>query len=385
MKKQLFTSEAVSEGHPDKICDQIADRVLDACLKQDKNSHVACEVFATTNYVLVGGEITSNAKVNYEKIVRDTLKDIGYDKENKGISYKTCKVDIKIKKQSREINNAVNKKNNLLNIGAGDQGIMFGYASKETKNYMPIAICMANRIMQLASLLRKQGKFKHARPDMKAQVTVDYQNNSINNILISVQHDPNIDMHKFKQYIKKNILDPTVKEFGFKTKYKCLINPSGSFVLGGPAGDTGLTGRKLACDTYGGSAHIGGGAMSGKDPSKVDRSAAYYARYIAKNLVAAGVAKRLEIEIAYAIGVAKPLSISFLTFKTSKYKDEVIEKIIDKVFDARPGAIIKKFSLTKPKFRYQDVANYGHFGREDLNLPWEVLDKVKEIKRLLHK
>jgi len=384
MKKKLFTSEAVSEGHPDKVCDQIADRIVDACLAKDSNSHVACEVFTTKEYVLVGGEITSNARVNYKNIVRQTLKDIGYLEPKLGIGYKTCKINVKVRKQSSEINKAVSKKD-LLNTGAGDQGIIFGYATDEMPNYMPIAFSMANDIMSLASKLRKEGKFKHARPDMKAQVTVDYANNKIDNVLISVQHDPMKDLTKFKKYIKENIIDVIVSKYKFNLDYKLLINPSGSFIVGGPLGDTGLTGRKLICDTYGGSAHQGGGAMSGKDPTKVDRSAAYYARYMAKNLVAAGIAKRLEVQIAYAIGVAKPLSISFLTFKSSKYNDEVIDNVINKVFDARPGAIIKKFSLNKPKFRYQDIANYGHFGRDELNLPWEKLDKVKEIKKLLTK
>ncbi len=380
--KKLFTSEAVSEGHPDKIADLIADKIVDACIKQDKNSHVACEVFLTEEYVLVGGEITSNAKVNYQKIVRDTLREIGYTNKKIGIGCDTCKIDIKIRKQSREINNAVSKKD-LVNTGAGDQGIIFGYATDETKNYMPLAICMANDIVKLATKLRKQKKFLHARPDMKAQVTIDYGKNKIDNILISVQHDENINMNTFKDYIKKNIILPTTKKYHFSNDFDLLINPSGSFTIGGPKGDTGLTGRKLICDTYGGSAHQGGGAMSGKDPTKVDRSAAYYARYIAKNLVAAGVAKRLEVQIAYAIGVAKPLSISFLTFKTSKYSDEKINKIIEKVFDARPGAIIKSFNLNNPKFKYSDTTNYGHFGREEFNFPWEKLDKVKEIKQLL--
>lgn len=380
--KRLFTSEAVSEGHPDKLADQIADAIVDACLKVDHNSHVACEVFLTTEYVLVGGEITSKAKVNYVKLVRDTLKKVGYLKPELGIGYKTCKVDIKVKRQSPEINKAVSNKD-ILKLGAGDQGIVFGYATNETKNYMPLPITLANEIMKRASKLRKEGKFKGARPDMKAQVTFDYASNKIDTILVSVQHDPNINMNKFKDYIVHQVIVPVVKQYKLNSNFKTLINPSGSFVIGGPLGDTGLTGRKLVCDTYGGSAHQGGGALSGKDPTKIDRSATYYARYIAKNLVASGVAKRLEVEISYAIGLPNPLSISFLTFKTSKYKDELIEKIINKVFDARVGAIIKNFSLNNPKFSYFDTATYGHFGRDDLNVPWEKLDKVKQIKKLL--
>ncbi|MCQ2753397.1 MAG: methionine adenosyltransferase [Bacilli bacterium] len=381
-KEQLFTSEAVSEGHPDKVCDQIADRILDVALKADPFSHVACEVFTSQEYVLVGGEITSKAKLNYEKIVRDTLKDIGYLKPSLGIGYKSCQVDVRVREQSPEINHAVSNKD-ILKLGAGDQGIVFGYATNETKNYMPLPISLASAIMKRASKLRKDGKFKGARPDMKAQVTFDYKTRKINNVLVSIQHDPDINKNKFKDYVIHNVIIPVIKEYKLNTNFKTLINPSGSFVIGGPLGDTGLTGRKLVCDTYGGSAHQGGGALSGKDPTKIDRSATYYARYMAKNLVAAGVAKRLEVQISYAIGVSEPLSISFLTFKTSKYDDELIEKIIKKVFDARVGAIIKAFSLNKPKFRYVDTSTYGHFGRDDLNLPWEKLDKVNEIKKLL--
>ena len=381
--KRLFTSEAVSEGHPDKVADQIADAIVDTCLKLDHNSHVACEVFVSEEYVLVGGEITSRAHVDYKKIVKDTLKRIGYLRPELGIGYKTCKIDIKVKKQSLEINKAVSNKD-ILKLGAGDQGIVFGYATDETKNFMPLPITLANAIMKRASDLRKAGKFKDARPDMKAQVTFDYDSNKIDTVLVSIQHNPNINKVKFKEYVLNNVILPIVKQYKLNTNFKTLINPSGSFVIGGPLGDTGLTGRKLVCDTYGGSAHQGGGALSGKDPTKIDRSATYYARYMAKNLVAAGVAKRLEVEISYAIGVAKPLSISFLTFKTSKYKDELIEKIIKKVFDARVGAIIKAFSLNNPKFNYVDTSTYGHFGRDDILFPWEKLDKVKEIKKLLN-
>lgn len=380
--KNLFTSEAVSEGHPDKVCDQIADCILDACLAKDASSHVACEVFATEEYILVGGEITSRAKVDYEKIVRDTLKDIGYLKPELGIGYKTCKVDVRVKEQSPEINKAV-KKENLLDTGAGDQGIVFGYATDETKEFMPIPITLANAIMLRASNLFKKGEFKYARPDMKAQVTYDYDNNRIDTILISVQHDPKMKKTEFKKYILESVILPIVKSYKLNTDFKKIINPSKSFVVGGPLGDTGLTGRKLVCDTYGGSAHQGGGAFSGKDPTKVDRSAAYYSRYIAKNLVAAGVAKRLEVQIGYAIGVAKPISIGLMTFKTAKYSDEKILDIINKVFDARPGAIIKAFNLTKPSFKYRDTSIFGHFGRCDLNLPWEKLDKVSQIKKML--
>ena len=385
-EKILFTSESVSEGHPDKVCDQIADAILDAVLKEDKDSFVACECFASTDFLLIGGEITTRANVDYEKIARDVIKSIGYDKDELGFNYQTVKILNKIKTQSPDIRQGVFNEDPLL-YGAGDQGIMFGYASNESEGYMPLPICIAHKLVRIATQLRKEGKFKWARPDMKSEVTIDYSDKKpkIKTILMSCQHDEDYDENEFKTFIKEEIMKKVADSFDLNTDFEVLINPTGRFVLGGPAGDTGLTGRKIIVDTYGGSARHGGGSFSGKDPSKVDRSAAYQARYIAKNLVAAGVADRLEIQISYAIGKAEPLSISVSTFKTSHYDDELILNIIRKVFDCRPGAIIKNFSLKEPCFKYRDVSNYGHFGRPDLNLPWEKLDKVDEIKALLKK
>lgn len=387
MEKILFTSESVSEGHPDKICDQIADAILDECLKYDEDSFVACECFASTNILIIGGEITSKAidKIDIEKIAKDVIKDIGYDKDEYGFNYKTVKIVNLIKAQSPDIRQGV-KNNNYLLQGAGDQGIMFGYASNETEGYMPLAISIAHKLVRVATNLRKEGVFKHARCDMKSQVTIDYTNKinpKIDNMLMSIQHDEDYNEEEFKKFIHENIMQEVAKSFNLNTDFKYLINPTGKFVIGGPMGDTGLTGRKIIVDTYGGYARHGGGAFSGKDPSKVDRTAAYMARYIAKNLVAAGIADRLEIQLSYAIGKPEPLSINISTFKTSKYTDELILKIINEVFDLRPGAIIKKFSLRKPTFEYHKLSNYGHFGRPDLDLPYEKLDKVEVIKQLI--
>lgn len=385
IKKILFTSESVSEGHPDKVCDQISDAILDACLASDPDSHVACEVYATGNFILVGGEITTKSKINVKSIVKDVLKSIGYDKKALGTDYHTVKIVDKIKKQSPDINMGVNQEKQE-DKGAGDQGMMFGYATNESEGYMPLPISIAHKLVRYATKLRKDGTFKGARPDMKSQVTIDYTDPKhirIDTILMSVQHDEDVNLDEFKEFIKENIMKSVAKSFNLNTDFKVLINPTGRFVIGGPTGDTGLTGRKIIVDTYGGSAHHGGGAFSGKDPSKVDRSGAYMARYIAKNLVAAGIADRLEIQLAYAIGINKPVSINVSTFKTSKYKDEEILSIINKVFDVRPGMISKQFSLTKPCFKYQDTSNYGCFGRPDLNLPWEKLDKVDEIKKII--
>lgn len=385
-KELLFTSESVSEGHPDKVCDQISDAILDAVLKEDPESFVACECFATTDFLLIGGEIKTNAKINYEEVARNVIKDIGYDKDELGFNYKTVKILNKIKTQSADIRMGVENKD-ILKTGAGDQGIMFGYATNESDGYMPLPICIAHKLVRIATKLRKSGEFKHARPDMKSQVTIDYTNSTprIKTILMSCSHDEDFNEIEFKSFIKNEIMIPVAKSFDLNTDFDVLINPTGRFVVGGPMGDTGLTGRKIIVDTYGGSARHGGGAFSGKDPSKVDRSASYYARYIAKNLVAAGIAKRLEVQLSYAIGKAEPLSISISTFKTSNYSDKKILEVIDKVFDCRPGAIIKNFSLRNPSFNYKDISNYGHFGRPDLDLPWERLDKVDEIKHLLSK
>ena len=385
--QNLFTSESVSEGHPDKVCDQISDAVLDNCLKQDPNSRVACEVFCTTDYVLIGGEITSNAKIDFEKIVKDVIRDIGYTNPDIGFSDKTVKIDVKIKPQSRDIALGVDARKEE-DIGAGDQGIMFGYASNESEGYMPLAIVIAHKLVRTATKLRKDGKFRWARPDMKSQVTVDYtdpKNVRIKTVLMSISHDPDFNEKEFKEYIKNEIMIPVVKSFGLNTDFEILINPTGLFVIGGPASDAGLTGRKIIVDTYGGASRHGGGAFSGKDPTKVDRSAAYMARYMAKNLVAAGAADRLEIQLAYAIGRPEPVSIGLSTFGTSKYSDKEILDVVNQVFDCRPGMIIKNFSLRKPTFNYKDLAAYGHMGRPDLDLPWEKLDKVEIIKNLLNK
>lgn len=381
----LFTSESVSEGHPDKLCDQVSDAILDECLKQDPNAFVACECFATTDFLLIGGEITGNVDVDYEKVARDVIKDIGYDREELGFNYKTVKILNLIKPQSSNIRQGVVNDNYLLQ-GAGDQGIMFGYASNESEGYMPLPICVAHKLVRIATALRKEGKFKWSRPDMKSEVTIDYTDSKprIKTILMSCSHDEDYNEVEFKEYIKTEIMQKVATSFGLNTDFEVLINPTGKFVIGGPQGDTGLTGRKIIVDTYGGSARHGGGAFSGKDPSKVDRSAAYFARYIAKNLVAAGVADRLEVQLSYAIGKAEPLSINISTFKTSHYSDEKILSVINKLFDARPGAINKIFNLRTPSFKYKDVSNYGHFGRPDLDLPWEKLDKVEEIKALLN-
>ena len=325
MKKEkiLFTSESVAEGHPDKVCDQIADAILDECLRLDPSSHVACEVFATTEYILIGGEITCKGKVDYEAIARGVLRDIGYTRPELGIGCDTCKIDVKIKEQSPDIAMGVNR-GSLLEMGAGDQGFMFGYATNESSGYMPLAISLAHKLVRTATALRKSGEFVGARPDMKSQVTIDYtdpKHIKIDTMLMSVQHNPDVEMAAFKKYIHEQIMIPVALSFGLNSDFKVLINPTGRFVLGGPAGDTGLTGRKLIVDTYGGTARHGGGSFSGKDPSKVDRSAAYYARYIAKNLVAAGAADRLEVQLSYAIGVAKPMSIGISTFHTKHYSD----------------------------------------------------------------
>ncbi len=384
-KKNLFTSESVSEGHPDKVCDQIADAILDECLKVDPKSRVACEVFVTTNYCLIGGEITSKAHPDYKKIARDVISDIGYTKKEYGFSANKVKIVVKVKEQSSDIAMGVDAVE-AQNIGAGDQGIMFGYATNESEGYMPLPIVIAHKLVRVATHLRKTGEFKGARPDMKSQVTVDYSDPKkpvVRTVLMSIQHDPGIDMYKFKKFVKDNIMIPVVLTFGLNDDFEVLINPTGNFVIGGPAGDTGVTGRKIIVDTYGGAGHHGGGAFSGKDPTKVDRSASYLARYIAKNLVAAGVMDRCEIQLGYAIGKNEPVSLFCESFGTSKISDEKVLEIIYKVFDLRPGMIIENFSLTNPTFEYHKLTNYGHFGRPDLDLPWEKLDKVEEIKTLL--
>ena len=378
-EKVLFTSESVSKGHPDKVCDQISDAILDACLKEDPNSRVACEVFATTDLVVIGGEITTTAEVNYEQVARDVLKDIGYDDSDKGIDYRTCKVQVVMDLQSPDIALGTNDEVG----GAGDQGIMFGYACKETKGYMPLPISIAHHLVRYATEKKDTGEFKSARPDMKAQVTIDYTESTpkIDTILMSIQHDPDFDETEFKRYIKEEIMDAVVRKYNLNTDYKVLINPTGRFVIGGPHGDTGLTGRKIIVDTYGGAGRHGGGAFSGKDCTKVDRSAAYAARYVAKNIVAAGLADKCEIQLSYAIGVAHPTSIHVETFGTGKLSDTKLVEIIRENFDLRPAGIIKMLDLRRPI--YKQTAAYGHFGRTDVDLPWEHLDKVDDLKKYL--
>ncbi len=383
-QKILFTSESVSEGHPDKLCDQISDAILDACLKEDPSSHVACECFTTTNLLVIGGEITTSSHVDYEKIARDVMVKIGYTSNDLGIDGRNCEIINRIKKQSPDINMGVVREKEE-DQGAGDQGIMFGYACDETENYMPLAIVIAHKLVRYASNLRHQGEFKGARPDMKSQVTIDYTSGSpkIDTVLMSIQHDPDVNMDEFKQFVTEKIMKVVIRSFGFNDDFKVLINPTGRFVIGGPDGDTGLTGRKIIVDTYGGVGRHGGGAFSGKDPSKVDRSAAYAARYVAKNLCAAGVAKKVEVQLSYAIGESHPVSIAVETFNTETISKEKILEIVNSLFDLRPNSIIKKFSLTEPSFKYQDLATYGHFGRPDVDCPWEYLDKVDQIKELM--
>lgn len=379
-EKILFTSESVAEGHPDKLCDKISDAILDACLAQDPNSRVACEVFATTGLIVIGGEITTNADMDYEAIAKETAREIGYTNEEVGLDVDSCKVMVVMDRQSSDI--ALGTNNEVG--GAGDQGIMFGYATNETKQYMPLPIAMAHELVRYASELRHKGLFRWSRPDMKSQVTVDYTDPDhlrVDTILMSVQHDPDYDDQAFKTFIKEQIMDHVCEEFGMNKDYKVFINPTGRFVIGGPHGDAGLTGRKIIVDTYGGFARHGGGAFSGKDPTKVDRSAAYMCRYIAKNIVAAGLCDKCEIQVSYAIGVKEPTSIFVETFNTEKVSHDIILEAIKKEFDLTPQGIINKLDLRQPI--YKNTAAYGHFGRTDIDLPWEVLDKVEVLKTYL--
>ena len=362
MKKYYFTSESVTEGHPDKLCDLISDSILDECLKQDKNSRVAVEIFAANNSITVAGQITSKADFNIEELVRNIIKEIGYDNSNTDIDYRTCKIVTDITKQSPDISMGVD------NGGAGDQGIMFGYACNETENYMPYAINIAHKLSRRLADVRKDGTINYLRPDGKTQVTVEYENDipkRIETILISTQHLDNIDMDILKEDIIKNVIKPIVPEKMMDEQTKIYINPTGRFVIGGPLGDTGLTGRKIIVDTYGGYARHGGGAFSGKDPSKVDRSAAYMLRFIAKNLVANGYAKKCEIQISYGIGVKEPLSIFINTFGTSKISEEELIELVKKNFDLTPEGIINYLNLREPI--YTKTTNYGHFGKEGLS------------------
>lgn len=392
MGKLLFTSESVTEGHPDKICDQISDSVLDAMLAQDPMSRVACETAITTGLVLVMGEITSNAQVDIQKIVRDTICEIGYDDIKKGFDGKLCDVMISLDKQSSDIAMGVDKAleskltdSEIDAIGAGDQGMMFGYATNETDDYMPYPIYLAHKLSRQLSQVRKDGTLPYLRPDGKSQVTVEYDSNGnpirLDAVVVSSQHSEDVSWEQIQKDIRKYVIDAVLPAKLIDADTKFYINPTGRFVIGGPNGDSGLTGRKIIVDTYGGWARHGGGAFSGKDPTKVDRSAAYAARYVAKNIVAAGLCSRAEIQLSYAIGVASPTSVRIDTFGTGKLPEERLVDIITENFDLRPASIIQMLNLRQPI--YKQTAAYGHFGRNELNLPWEKLDKVDALKKYL--
>lgn len=379
----LFTSESVTEGHPDKVCDQISDSVLDAILKQDPNARVACETFATTDFILVGGEVNTTAKVNYEQIARDTLKRIGYDDDAKGIDYKTCEVKVLVHEQSREINEGVDKDDGQ--IGAGDQGLMFGYATKESENLMPFAIDFSHNLAYRLAKVRKDNTLGYLRPDGKTQVTVEYNHDGsikrVHTILISTQHDEGISNEQIKADLIEHVIKPTIPSELIDSNTKLVINPSGSFIVGGPHGDAGLTGRKIIVDTYGGSAPHGGGAFSGKDYTKVDRSAAYMARKVAKNIVASGICSKAQVQVAYGIGLVDPISVNVDTFGTvvDGITEAQILEVIYANFDLSPAGIIKELDMKRPI--YGKTATYGHFGKT--NSPWEATDKADAFKALL--
>ncbi len=399
MEKRLFTSESVTEGHPDKMCDQISDAILDALFAQDPMSRVACETATTTGLVLVMGEITTKAYVDMQKIVRDTIKEIGYDKSEYGFDAETCGVVTAIDEQSADIALGVDKaleakeavragkvtEEEIAAIGAGDQGMMFGYASDETEEYMPYPIAMAHKLALQLTKIRKDGTLPYLRPDGKTQVTVEYDEEGIpkrlDAVVLSTQHDPDVTQEQIAADIRKHVFDVIIPAEMVDDQTKFFVNPTGRFVIGGPHGDSGLTGRKIIVDTYGGMARHGGGAFSGKDCTKVDRSAAYAARYAAKNIVAAGLARKCEIQLSYAIGVAEPTSIMVETFGTGKVSDDRLVEIIRENFDMRPAGIIQMLDLRRPI--YKQTAAYGHFGRNDLDLPWEKLDKVEALKTYL--
>ena len=393
MEKRLFTSESVTEGHPDKVCDAISDAILDACMEQDPMSRVACETAVCTGFVLITGEITTNAYVDMQKVVRDTVKEIGYTKSEYGFDGNTCAVFVAIDEQSSDIAMGVDKaleaKNgdltDDLDTGAGDQGMMFGYATNETDEYMPYPISLAHKLALQLTKVRKDGTLKYLRPDGKSQVSVEYDENGkpvrLEAVVLSTQHDDDVTQEQIHEDIKKYVFDPVLPKELIDDNTKFFINPTGRFVIGGPHGDAGLTGRKIIVDTYGGYARHGGGAFSGKDCTKVDRSAAYAARYVAKNIVAAGLADKCEIQLSYAIGVAQPTSIMVDTFGTGKVSDEKLVEIVRDNFDLRPAGIIKMLDLRRPI--YKQTAAYGHFGRNDLDLPWEALNKVDDLKKYL--
>ena len=396
MERTLFTSESVTEGHPDKICDQISDAILDAMIEQDPMSRVACETLTNTGFVVVMGEITTKANVDIQKIVRDTVNEIGYNNSDYGFDGNTCAVFIALDKQSPDIAMGVDKalevkerqisEEEIGNYGAGDQGMMFGFASNETEELMPYPIALAHKLARRLTEVRKNGTLPYLRPDGKTQVTVEYDENgkpaSLDCVVLSTQHDPDVTQEQIHEDIKKYVFDPILPKEMVTERTKFFINPTGRFVIGGPVGDSGLTGRKIIVDTYGGYARHGGGAFSGKDCTKVDRSAAYAARYVAKNLVAAGLADKCEIQLSYAIGVATPTSININTYGTGKLSDARLIEIIRENFDLRPAGIIRMLDLRRPI--YKQTAAYGHFGRTDIDLSWERTDKAEELKKYLN-
>ena len=392
MAKYFFTSESVTEGHPDKVCDQISDAILDAMLEKDPQSHVACEVTATTGMIHVMGEISTECYVDIPAVVRDVVCSIGYDNPDAGFNGNTCAVLTSIDVQSPDIAMGVNESYEVKNgatdendrIGAGDQGMMFGYACDETPELMPLAISLAHKLAKQLAKVRKDGTLPYLRPDGKTQVTVEYEDDKpvrVDTVVVSTQHNESVSLMQIREDMVKYVIRPIIPENMMDEKTRCFINPTGRFVIGGPVGDSGLTGRKIIVDTYGGYGRHGGGAFSGKDPTKVDRSAAYAARYVAKNLVAAGVAKKCEVQLAYAIGVAHPVSIMVETFGTSTFDKDVLADAVSKVFDLRPTAIIRDLGLRAPIYR--QLAAYGHMGREELGVAWEKTDKVDELKKVL--